>query len=49
MSPAVIDIHDFRAMRERQAKNLRRLRAATWLVIGALLLANVIDIVRAYL
>ncbi|MCT9017171.1 hypothetical protein [Cupriavidus gilardii] len=45
----MIDIHDFRAMRERQAKNLRRLRAATWLAIGALLVANIIDIVRGWL
>lgn len=45
----MIDIHDFNAMRERQAKNLRRLRAATWLAIGVLLLANVIGIVRGYL
>ncbi|USE78877.1 hypothetical protein NDR89_19770 [Cupriavidus gilardii] len=43
------DIRDFNTMRQRQAKNLRRLRAATWLAIGALLLANVIDIVRSWL
>lgn len=43
------DIRDFNAMRQRQAKNLRRLRAATWLVIGALLLANIIDLARSWL
>ncbi|UXC34816.1 hypothetical protein [Cupriavidus gilardii] len=43
------DIRDFNAMRQRQAKNLRRLRAATWLAIGVLLVANVIDIVRGWL
>jgi len=43
------DIRDFNAMRQRQAKNLRRLRAATWLAIGVLLVANIIDIARSYL
>ncbi len=45
----MIDIEDFSALRARQARNLRRLRAATWLAIGVLLIANVIDIVRPYL
>ena len=45
----MFDPSDFNVLRARQERNLRRLRAATWLVIGALLLANVIDIVRAYL
>ena len=49
MSLAVIDIHDFRAMREHHAKNLRRLRNGVWLAIGALLIDNVVGIVRAYL
>ncbi len=34
---------DFNALRERQAKNLQRLRTATWLAIGVLLLANAIQ------
>lgn len=45
----MIDIEDFNAMRQRQASNLRRLRTATWIAIGVLLLANVIDTVRVYL
>ncbi|MCA7086082.1 hypothetical protein K7G19_21050 [Cupriavidus sp. DB3] len=45
----MIDIEDFNALRARHARNLRRLRAATWLAIGVLLVANVIDILRAYL
>lgn len=45
----MFDPSDFNALRARQARNLRRLRAGTWLAIGVLLTANVIDIVRAYL
>ena len=38
----MIDIEDFNALRARQARNLRRLRTATWIAIGVLLLANVL-------
>lgn len=45
----MIDIHDFNALRARQARNLRRLRNGAWIFIGVLLGANLVDIVRAYL
>jgi hypothetical protein len=36
------DIQDFNAMRQRQAKNLRRFRIGAWIVIGLLFVANVV-------
>ncbi|WP_257733296.1 hypothetical protein [Cupriavidus nantongensis] len=39
----MIDIDDFNKLRERQARNISRLRTATWTAIGILLLANALQ------
>ncbi|MEM5429375.1 hypothetical protein [Cupriavidus oxalaticus] len=39
----MIDIDEFNTLRARQAKNLKRLRTGTWIAIGVLLLANVLQ------
>ena len=40
----MIDIEEFNQLRASQARNLKRLRTATWIAIGVLLIANLLTI-----